>query len=93
MQYLHQSTYGHAGGFHTAKPVMAMDSSHMYDLKDGRPDMAKPIYAIKDNKVFATAHHPDGASLHALFEIRGNKVHTTSFHPAHNTSSHTFLIK
>jgi len=93
MQYLHQSVYGHAGGEHSLKPVMAMYKGHIYDMKDGRPDMTKPIYAVHGDKVFATAHHPDGASPHALFEIRGDKVHTTSFHPAHNASSHTFLIK
>ncbi|HEY4521341.1 MAG TPA: hypothetical protein VJL57_02995 [Candidatus Paceibacterota bacterium] len=93
MQYLHQTQYGHVGGEHTAKPIMAMDKGHIYDIKDGRPDLSKPIYAVRGDKVFATGHHPEGASPHALFEIKGDKVHTTSFHPAHNASSHTFLIK
>lgn len=93
MQYLHQTTYGHAGELHTAKPIMVMHGGHIYDIKDGRPDLSKPLYAIRDNKAFATEHHPDGASHHALFEIRGDKVHTTSFHPAHNPASHTFVIR
>ena len=29
MQYLHQSHYGHIGGLHTAKPIMAMDEPPM----------------------------------------------------------------
>jgi len=93
MQYLHQSTYGHVGGLHTAKPVMALHQGHIYDIKDGRPDLAKPLYRVEGNKVFATALHPKGASPHAMFEIHGDKVHTTSFHPAHNPDMHTFVIK
>ncbi|HUO50709.1 MAG TPA: hypothetical protein VMU25_04075 [Candidatus Paceibacterota bacterium] len=93
MQYLHQSVYGHAGGFHTAKPVMAMDHGHIYDIKNGRPDLAKPLYRVENGKAFATEFHPNGASPHAMFEIKGDKVHTTQFHPAHNPSSHTFEIK
>jgi hypothetical protein len=93
MQYLHQTTYGHAGGEHSLKPIMAMDKGHIYDIKAGRPDLSKPLYAIHNNKVFATEHHPDGPKPHALFEIRGDKVHTTSFHPAHNATSHTFMIR
>jgi len=92
MQYLHQSTYGHAGAFHTAKPVMAMDKGHIYEMKDGRPD-TKAVYRVEGNKVFATEHHPQGASPHAMFEIRGDKVHTTSFHPSHNPTSHAFTIR
>jgi hypothetical protein len=92
MQYLHQSTYGHAGGEHSAKPVFALDKGHLYEMKDGRPD-TKAIYAVRDNKIYATEHHPSGPSPHALFEIRGDKVHTTLFHPAHNPSSHTFVIR
>ena len=91
MQYLHQSTYGHAGEEHTAKPVFALSGGHVYEMKDGKPD-TKSIYAVRDNKVYATRHHPDGASPHALFEIKGNKVHTTSFHPAHNPLTHAFTI-
>ncbi len=93
MQYLHQSTYGHAGEEHTARAVMALDKGHVYDIKNGRPDMDKPLYRVEGNKLFATEHHPSGASNHALFEIRGDKVHTTSFHPAHTTSSHAFTIR
>ena len=75
------------------KPVMAMDKGHIYNMVDGRPDMAKPLYIVRENKAFATAHHPDGASEHAVFEIRGDKVHTTAAHPAHNPITHTFVIK
>ena len=93
MQFIHQSHYGHAGGFHTAKPVMAMDQGHIYEMKNGRPD-TKAIYAVRDGgKVYATSLHPDGASNHAMFEIKGDKIHTTIAHPAHNPSSHTFVIK
>ena len=93
MQYLHQSHYGHAGGIHTAKPIMAMDKGHIYDIKDGRPVVAKPLYRISDNKAFATEYHPDGPSQHAMFEIRGDKVHTTIHHPAHDPSTHVFEIR
>ncbi len=93
MQYLHQSTYGHAGGFHTAKPIMAMDKGHIYDMKGGKPDLTKPIYRIENNKAYSTSLHPDGPSPHAMFEIRGDKVHTTIDHPAHNPNSHVFEIK
>jgi hypothetical protein len=92
MQYLHQSTYGHAGGFHTAKPIMAMDHGHIYDMKGGRPDLSKPLYRVENNKAYATAFHPGGESPHAVFEIKGDKVHTTEYHPAHNPSSHVFEI-
>jgi hypothetical protein len=92
MQYIHQTTYGHAGGFHTAKPIMAIDKGHVYEMKNGRPD-TKAVYVVRDNKLFATQFHPNGASNHALFEIRGDKIHTTVNHPAHNPSSHTFEIK
>lgn len=93
MQYLHQSQYGHAGGFHTAKPVMAMDKGHIYDMKGGKPDLSKPLYRVEGGKAFATEYHPGGASPHAMFEIKGDKVHTTSFHPAHNPDMHTFEIR
>jgi hypothetical protein len=92
MQYLHQSTYGHAGGFHTARPIMAMDHGHIYDMKGGKPDFAKPLYRIEGGKAYATEFHPGGASPHAMFEIKGDKVHTTEFHPAHNPSTHAFEI-
>jgi hypothetical protein len=93
MQYFHQSQYGHIGGEHTMKPLLAMDKGHVYNMLDGRPDVGRPIYAVRDNKLFATAFHPDGVSNHALFEIKGDKVHTTSFHPAHNPDSHAFVIR
>lgn len=92
MQYIHQSHYGHAGGMHTAKPIMAMDNGHVYNMVNGRPD-TKALYQVKGNKLYATALHPDGASPHAMFEIRGDKIHTTAAHPAHNPSSHTFEIR
>ena len=92
MQYLHQTTYGHAGGFHTAKPIMAMDKGHIYNMVGGRPD-AKAMYVVRDNKAFATSFHPQANSPHAMFEIRGDKVHTTEHHPAHNPDSHSFEIK
>ncbi len=95
MEFLHQSTYGHAGGVHTARPVMAMDRSrgHIYDIKGGRPDITKPIYNIRGDQAFATAHHPTGPSPHATFEIRGDEIHTTKFHPNHNPTSHIFEVK
>ena len=95
MEYLHQTTYGHAGGFHTAKPIMAIDRAkgHIYDMKGGRPDTAKPLYAIRDNHAYATAFHPGGESAHAVFEIRGDKLHTTAHHPDHNPASHAFEIR
>ena len=92
MQYLHQSTYGHAGEEHTAKPIFALAGGHLYEIKDGKPD-TKAVYRVAGNKIYATAQHPSGASPHALFEIRGDKVHTTNFHPAHNPMTHTFTIR
>ena len=93
MQYLHQSRYGQIGGIHTAKPIMAMDKGHIYDIKGGRPDTTKPLYAIRDNMAYATEHHPDGISPHAVFEIRGDKVHTTAHHPSHDSANHVFEIR
>ncbi len=93
VQYLHQSTYGHAGGFHTARPIMAMDKGHICDIKGGRPDLNRPVYALRGNHAYATAHHPMGESPHAMFEIRGDKLHTTAHHPSHNPVSHAFNIR
>jgi hypothetical protein len=92
MQYIHQATYGHAGGFHTAKPVMAMHNGQIFNMVNGRPD-TKALYVVHDNKAYATAFHPNGESPHAMFEIKGDKIHTTEFHPRHNPDSHTFEIK
>ncbi|MBM3260931.1 hypothetical protein FJY93_00765 [Candidatus Kaiserbacteria bacterium] len=92
-QYIHQSHYGHAGGVHTAKPIMAMDKhGNFFDMKDGKPSVL-PIYQTRGGKVFATEYHPSGVSNHAMFEIKGDKIHTTAAHPSHNASSHTFVIK
>ena len=87
MEYLHQSTYGHAGGFHTAKPIMAMDRAkgHIYDIKDGKVDTTKAIFAIRGGKVYQTEHHPGGASPHAMFHVDGDKLHTTVNHPYHSS--------
>ncbi|HUO56308.1 MAG TPA: hypothetical protein VMU27_02655 [Candidatus Paceibacterota bacterium] len=93
MQYLHQSHYGHAGEFHTARPVMAMQGNHIYDIKNGKVEIDKPLYAVRGDKAYATAFHPQGESPHALFEIKGDRVHTTPFHPMHNPDSHTFEIR
>jgi hypothetical protein len=93
MQYLHQSTYGHAGGVHTARPIMAMDKGHIYDIKGGQADLSKPLYRLHENRAYATDHHPGGSSLHAAFEIRGDKVHTTEHHPHHDPDKHTFEIR
>lgn len=93
MQYLHQASYGHAGGFHTAKPIMAMDKGHIYDFHDGKVDLSRPLYRVENGKAFATAFHPQGASLHAMFEIKGDKVHTTEYHPNHDPASHVFELR
>jgi len=93
MQFLHQSLYGHAGETHTAKPIMAMSGGHIYGIKDGRPDLTKPLYKVTGNQVYATTFHPSGASPHALFEIHGDQIHTTIHHPAHDPNAHTFEIK
>ena len=78
---------------HTAKPIMAMSGGHIYDIKNGRPDLTKPLYKVTADRVFATSYHPSGASPHALFEIRGDKVHTTPHHNAHDPNKHVFEIK
>ena len=93
MHYLHQSLYGHAGGMHTAKPIMAMDKGHIFDIKNGRADITKPLYRVAGEQVFATDHHPAGASQHAIFEIRGDKIHTTPHHIAHDPEKHVFEIR
>jgi hypothetical protein len=92
MQYIHQTTYGHAGGFHTAKPLFAMDKGSVFEMKNGRPD-TKAVYMVRNNKVYATAFHPNGESPHALYEIKGDKIHTTLAHPNHNPNDHAFEIK
>jgi hypothetical protein len=93
MQLIHQSLYGHAGGVHTARPVMALSGGHVYGLKDGRPDLSKPIFRVTGNHMYATSFHPDGRSPHALYEIRGDKVHTTAHHPSHDPDKHVFEIR
>lgn len=80
------------GSIHTAKPIMAMDKGHIYEMKNGRPD-TKALYTVRDNKVYTTSFHPHGESPHAIFEIKGDKIHTTTFHPNHNPDSHAFEIK
>jgi hypothetical protein len=71
---------------------MAMGNGHIYDIKNGRPDLNKPLYRVENGKAFATSFHPQGESPHAMFEIKGDKVHTTEFHPNHNPASHVFEI-
>ncbi len=87
MEYLHQSAYGHAGGFHTAKPIMAMDRAkgHIYDIKNGKVDTAKPIFAIRGSKAYATEYHPGGKNPNAMFNVKGDSLHTTQFHPGHSS--------
>ena len=92
IQYLHQSTYGHAGQMHTAKPLLAMQNGHIYEMKNGRPD-TKAIYQVRGSQVFATSAHPNGPSPHALYEIRGDKIHTTAYHPMHDPATHAFEIR
>lgn len=86
MEYLHQSTYGHAGGFHTAKPIMAMDRAkgHIYDIKNGVVDTARPIFAIKGGKAYTTEYHPEGRSPNAMFHVHEDRLETTQFHPHHS---------
>lgn len=83
MEYVHQSAYGHAGGFHTMKPIMAIGGDHIYEMKGGRPD-TKPIYNLVGGKAYATAFHPNGVSPHASFEMRNGMLHTTPHHPGHD---------
>ena len=93
MQYLHQSTYGHMGQLHTAKPIMALDKGHIYNIKNGRPDLDKPLFVVRNDHAYTTAFHPSGETSHAMFVIKGDKVHTTEYHPAHNPIAHTYEIK
>lgn len=83
MQFIHQSTYGNVGGFHTLKPLFAKSGNHIYEIKGGRPD-TKPIYNIAGGNVYATSFHPNGKSPHADFEIHGNSMRTTLNHPNHD---------
>jgi hypothetical protein len=92
MQYIHQTHYGHMGEVHTARPIMAIQNNHVYEMKNGRPD-TRALYQIRENKLFATHLHPNGESPHALFEIRGDKIHTTINHPNHYADGHSFEIK
>ncbi len=80
------------GGFHTAKPIMAMDrqKGHIYDIKNGVVDTSKPIFKVHGNGVYQTDHHPNGASPHAMFHIEGDKLQTTVNHPYH---SHILELK
>ncbi len=57
------------------------------------PDLAKPLYAVRDNHAYATAFHPGGESPHAMFEIKGDKLHTTINHPEHNPSTHVYEFR
>jgi hypothetical protein len=92
-QYLHQATYGNAGGVHTAKPMFVMKNQGIYRSEyhpEGKSEMA--LYSVKGNHVYATGSHPNGPSLHALYKINGDKIHTTMHHPEHNPSMHAFEL-
>ena len=91
MEFIHQSAYGHVGGFHTMKPLFAKAGDHIYEMKGGRPD-TKPIYNVLGGKVYASGFHPNGPSVHAMFDIRNGAMHTTAYHPNHNTM-HAMTIK
>ena len=93
-QYLHQSTYGNAGGVHTAKPMFVMKNQGIYRSEyhpEGKSETA--LYNVRGNHVFASGAHPNGPSLHAVYEIKGDKMHTTMHHPEHNPSSHSFELR
>ena len=94
MDYIHQSTYGHAGQAHTMKAVMAVDHStgHVYEMKNGARD-TKAIYAIRNNKMYQTGFHPAGESLHAMYTIQGSNIHTTLNHPQHNPVTHVMQFR
>ena len=93
-QYLHQNTYGNAGGVHTAKPMFVMKNSGIYRSEfhpEGKSEMA--LYSVRGSHVYATNEHPNGATPHALYEIKGDRLHTTINHPEHNPATHTFQLR
>ncbi len=98
-QYLHTAKYGNPGGFHTMKPMFKKVDSHIYK-SEYHPDVAadsnegnKAIYTIRGNKVYATGHHPDGPSPHAIFTISDKgTVHTTMDHPEHRSGQAVFVM-
>ena len=92
-KFIHQTTYGHIGEVHTAKP--------MYSMKDnaaggqgiyrtvyhpqGESHMAD--YHVKGDKIYAAA---DGAQ-HALYAIKGDQIHTTE-HNLHHDANHSHVL-
>lgn len=66
---------------------MAMDRTkgHIYDIKNGKVDTTKPIFAIRNGKAYQTGHHPEGESPHAMFHVDGDTLKTTVNHPYHSS--------
>ena len=97
-QYMHNATYGHAGGVHTMRPQFVMKGNKVFkseyhpDVRANADEGNKAILMKRENKLYATHDHPDGASPHALYEIRGDKIHTTMNHPQHNADGHVFVL-
>ena len=92
-QFIHQSTYGHAGGLHTAKPFYVMKNQPGGEggifrtayHPQGESHVAD--YHVKDNKIYAAG---DGSGK-ALYTIRGNEIHTTE-HNLHHDGDHTHVL-
>lgn len=83
---------------------MTEGKNFLYDAKyGGTQHSARPMYEVRNNQVFRTIYHPQGASVIPDFNIKGGKVYTTETHSSgqagnawyqvkgnqlHNTSSH-----
>ena len=98
-EYLHTAKYGNPGGMHTMKPMFVKQDNHIFkseyhpDVVANKEEGLKAIYHVRGNKVYASAAHPDGPSLHALFSISdGGTIHTTVDHPEHQSNLPVFVL-
>jgi hypothetical protein len=98
-RYLHQATYGNAGGVHTAKPYFAMKTTTgggagiFRTVYHPQGESSTAMYTVRNNQVYASAAHPNGPSVHALYTIQGNQMHATAASGAAVAGQHVFTLK
>lgn len=61
--------------------------------KEARGAVARPWFEIQNGKVYNTAFHPEGKTVHAQYEIKNNAVHTTEHHALGRSSMPIFHIR
>jgi len=73
---------------------MSNENHFLYDAKYGQSSHTmKPQYEVRNNQVFRTIYHPQGASPLADFDIRDGKYYATRNHSAGAQSNPWFRVK